>query len=322
MKRHRLLLSICGIIFTAGLALASGRWLPPVFANVTLVGFTATYLPGQQAMRIDWETATELDTAGFYVARGNSFTGPFAQVSPYMPHEGDTVVGATYVFTDRIPAVNQTYYYRLEVIDTDQSINYHGPITATASVPATNTFTPTSTRPPTFTPTRTPTSTPSATPTATPTTRPGTDDAAPSTTSSRRIEATPRIPTGSTVTPQPTFASRPASPVAFPATPTLAAAPANSQPEAPPATSVTPLSNVSPLATAEPPFPAATHIVQASALAFAEATPGVVAPVVVATESSDATTPAASTLGEALLLIVAASLFLGIAFVILRQVRQ
>ncbi len=311
MKRRWLLLGICGFIFTAGLALALGRWSPPVYANVTLVSFTATYLPGKQAIRLDWETATELDIVGFYIARSDSSTGPFGRVSPFMAHTGDTVFGATYVYTDGIPTLNRTYYYLLEAVNNDQTLDPHGPITATASIPSTNTPTPT------LTPTRTRT----PTPTATPTTQPSTEVSVPSDSNSV-IEATPRLATGETITPQPTFASKPSSSVVSDPASTPASVPVYSQPAAPVATSVLPVANTSPLATAAPP-PTSMNIMQASAaLVPAGATPGIVAPVVVATEAASPAATADSARGDALILIVAAILFLGIAFLILRQARQ
>ncbi len=313
MKQLRLLLSILGFIFATGLALGMGRGLPPVYANVTLGSFTATYLPEDQEIRIDWETATELDVAGFYVARSDSSDGPFQQVSPYYPHRGDTIVGATYVYTDRVPVLNQTYYYLLEAVNANQTLDPHGPISVTAGVPNNgNTRTPTATSTPTSTPTST----------ATPTTQPGTDDSV-SSTSSPRIDATPRPATGATITPQPTFASNPSSPIVFAAASTPALATVNSQPTATIATSALPLSNASPLATAVSP-PLATNIMQASgpALVPAEAIPGVAEPVVVATEAALSAEPGGAAHGEALVLIVAAILFLGIAFVILREARQ
>lgn len=316
IKRHRLLLIICGFILVAGLALGPGRWLSPVYANVTLVRFTATSVPGKPEITIIWETATEFDTVGFYIARSDSFTGPFARVSPFKLHEGDTVVGATYVFTDGSTVLNQTYYYRLEVINTNQSIDYHGPITATTSVPATNTPTPT------HTPTAT--STLTRTPTATPTTQPSTEVVDPPAASDDRIEATPRAATGATITPRPTFANDSSSPVAFAAAPTDASTPVNPQPAEPVATLAPPVSNTSPVATAVPPPPAAANIAQAVAPALVpvEAAPAAPAPVVVATEAVSPATPANSAHSGALVLIVAAILFLGIALVILRQARQ
>ena len=322
MKRRRLLLSVCGLIFAAGLALGLGRRLPPVYANVTLESFTATYLPGTQEVRIDWKTATELDTSGFYITRSNSATGPFAQVSPFIPHEGDTISGWTYVYTDVIPALNRTYYYFLEAVNNDQSLDPHGPIAVAAGIPSTKTpaptLTPTQTRTLTLTPTRTRTPTPSATPT----TQPSTDVSVPSD-ASDIIEVTPRLATGETITPQPTVASQPPSPVVHVPTSSLASAPANSQPTAPSATSKPPLGNTSPLATVAPP-PTDMNVLQApaSALVPAEAAPGVAAPVVVATEAASPAASTDSTHGDAFILVVAAILFLGIAFVILRQARQ
>jgi hypothetical protein len=54
----------------------------------------------------------------------------------------------------------------------------------------------------------------------------------------------------------------------------------------------------------------------------ADAVPAVVAPVVIATEAAPSSAPANTTNSGALVLIVAAVLFLGLAFVILRQARQ
>ncbi len=322
IKRHRLLLSICGFIFAAGLALGLAPGSSPVYANVTLDSFTATFLPGEQAIRVDWKTASELATVGFYIARSDSSTGPFGRVSSFIPHTGD-VVGATYVFTDGVTVLNRTYYYLLEAMNADQTIDPHGPITVTASVPGTNTLTPTRTPTATSTRTRTPTFTPSSTSTATPTTQPSADVSDPPATSRHRVEATPRPATGATITPRPTSTSVPPSPVVVPATPTLVMIQTNSQSNAPIATSLPPLSNASPLATAVA-LPSATHVLQASVLVQvpAEAASGVAAPVVIATEAVPLASPADSTHGEALVLIVAAILFLGIAFVILRQARR
>jgi hypothetical protein len=104
--------------------------------NVTLVSFTAITLPGLPEIYIEWETATELDTVGFFIARSDSVIDPFTRVSHFIPSEGDPIVGAQYYFLDKTTALNQTYYYRLEAINTDQTIDYYGPISATAGVPA------------------------------------------------------------------------------------------------------------------------------------------------------------------------------------------
>jgi hypothetical protein len=53
IRRYQLLLIICGFILVVGLALWPGLWSPPAYANVTLVSFTATSVPGQRDIGID-----------------------------------------------------------------------------------------------------------------------------------------------------------------------------------------------------------------------------------------------------------------------------
>ncbi|GAB4530487.1 MAG: hypothetical protein Fur0018_17810 [Anaerolineales bacterium] len=168
-------------------------------ANVTLVSFTAT--AGDAQVLLEWETATELDTAGFFIRRTEDPNGLFLRVSDFIPAQGDSLTGATYQFTDTGLSNGVTYYYQLEAIDYDQSVEFFGPIdatptggtnptatptetaviTATATLvptatPSPVTFTPTATQTPhkTKTPTHTPTRTPTRTnvPTRTPTPRP------------------------------------------------------------------------------------------------------------------------------------------------------
>ncbi len=166
-------------------------------ANVTLVSFTAT--PGNGQVTLNWETATEIDTAGFFIRRSESTEGVFNRVSDFIPAEGDSLTGATYEYVDDGLTGGTTYYYQLEAIDYDQSVEFFGPISATlpggaaTSTPTatsissatptatsaatgspTATETPSSTRTPTRTPTPTPTRTPTRTrvPSKTPTPRP------------------------------------------------------------------------------------------------------------------------------------------------------
>jgi len=108
---------------------------PAVPQNVTLIRFTATSLPGQPEIYVEWETATEFNTAGFFVARSNFAQGPYACVSDFIPHEGETVVGAQYAWLDETTVLSQTYFYRLEAINTDQTLVFYGPIAATAGSP-------------------------------------------------------------------------------------------------------------------------------------------------------------------------------------------
>ncbi len=101
---------------------------PRAYTTVTLVSFTATSLPGQPEVYVQWEAATEIDMVGFFIARSDSATGAFTRVSDFQPSEGDDVTGAQYSWLDATTQLNHRYYYRLEAINTDQSVDYYGPL--------------------------------------------------------------------------------------------------------------------------------------------------------------------------------------------------
>ena len=103
--------------------------------NVTLISFTAASLPGQPEIYLEWETATEFNTLGFFVARSDSAQGSYIRVSDFIPHEGDTVVGAQYDWIDETTELGHTYFYRLEEITANQTSVFYGPIVATAGSP-------------------------------------------------------------------------------------------------------------------------------------------------------------------------------------------
>ena len=210
-RQHRLLLVVSVIILAVALAIWPSRWSLPAYANVTLVSFTASPVPGKPDIDIEWETATEFDTVGFFVTRSDSAGGTYARVSGFIPHTGDTVVGAPYGWRDRNMVSNRSYWYELEEITQSQDSNFYGPISVTL----------------TFTPTLT----------ATPTTQPATKVVKP-TASPSRVVATPHLATGATITPRPTAAGSSADPAASAASPTLESSVKNSQPSVAIATSM------------------------------------------------------------------------------------
>ena len=85
------------------------------------------------AVTVEWSTASELDTAGFNLLRGNTPDGPFtrlnAQVIPASP---DPLVGGSYIFTDTQVAPGQTYYYQLEEVEFGGSTSPQGTVVVTA----------------------------------------------------------------------------------------------------------------------------------------------------------------------------------------------
>ncbi len=324
IKSHRILLLSYAFFLAVGLASWPSGWSSRAYDNVTLLEFTADSLPpgGSPEIYIAWETATEVDTAGFFIGRSNSATGTFTRVGEFWASEGDNFTGAQYYDVDDTTVLNEVYYYRLEVLNNDQTFNYYGPVRAVAGVPATETPPASATPTASHTPTRTPTLTPSPTPTTRATTNP-------TASSNSESVATRRPVTGATITPRPTAASSSSNPVASTSAPAPSPEAVDSQPPAPFATTVPSVPDVMTMPTVAPSPPGQALPAQdvfaqvpAPTLVPADSVPAVVAPVVIATEAVPASAPANTANSGPLILIVAAMLFLGLAFVILRQARQ
>lgn len=97
---------------------------------VELTSFTASASAPGEPVALAWETAAELDTAGFRVRRGAP-DGP--AVGGLVPARGSAVGGARYSLADEsalAPGESRLYY--LEEIELDGSSTWHGPVKATA----------------------------------------------------------------------------------------------------------------------------------------------------------------------------------------------
>lgn len=136
----------------------------PVQAAVTLIYFNAT--PGDGQVLLEWATATELNNVGFFVVRSDQSNGTYNRVSDFIPGEGDSLVGATYDFTDTGLTNGQTYWYKLESVDINNTSQFDGPKSAVPGVPAQATATATQTATATTEVPDTSTPTPTATQTA------------------------------------------------------------------------------------------------------------------------------------------------------------
>ena len=121
-------------------------------AAVTISSFTAKW-QGNSVI-VSWKTGSELNNAGFNILRSTSANGTFTKVN-YTPAQFGSIAGASYSFTDSGVTPGQTYYYRLQSIDTSGNIDTYSQL-AIAQAPATPTAT---SAPPTATRTRTPTMT-------------------------------------------------------------------------------------------------------------------------------------------------------------------
>ena len=98
---------------------------------VTLTSFTAE--AGVGSVALAWETAAEIDNAGFNLYRADAADGPYAKVNgALIAAEGDPVSGASYSFVDEGLAPG-TYYYKLEDVETSGVATLHGPAPVTVA---------------------------------------------------------------------------------------------------------------------------------------------------------------------------------------------
>lgn len=150
-----------------------GLFSSTVIAAVTLVFFRA--LPGDGEVILIWETATELDNAGFYVNRSNQENGIYQRINPtIMASRGDGLTGAVYEYQDLDVINGTTYWYKLEAIDFGQHSLFYDPVSAIPGLTPTPTASGTAAASPTVTPvpdnsstTNTPAADPTNFPTAT-----------------------------------------------------------------------------------------------------------------------------------------------------------
>ncbi len=112
---------ICSILFFAGITLA-------IHALLTI---------NRAEVIVEWTTASELDTVGFNLQRGETPEGPFEQVNPELiPTTNDSLTGSSYNFEDSSVKAGVTYYYILEEVEGTGRTNQHGPIIVEAGSPS------------------------------------------------------------------------------------------------------------------------------------------------------------------------------------------
>lgn len=101
---------------------------------VILAGLSVLILGIIQLMNplveVSWSTATEVDTYGYNLLRSNQADGPFDfQVNQeVIEATGQPVSGSDYSFIDRDVKSGMTYYYLLEEVQLDGTIDHFGPI--------------------------------------------------------------------------------------------------------------------------------------------------------------------------------------------------
>jgi hypothetical protein len=104
-------------------------WSNPAPALVELRSFEAMAAPDR--ILIHWQTAAEIDTAGFHLWRATDPTGQYVRLTDTLiPARGSSMMGADYVQEDPDVIGNQPYFYLLEDIDTTGLATRHGPVSA------------------------------------------------------------------------------------------------------------------------------------------------------------------------------------------------
>ena len=102
----------------------------PETTLIELSSFTASADRG--VVVLSWETGAEIDNAGFNLYRAESENGEYEIVnSTIISAEGSMYEGASYELTDNDVENRNTYYYKLEDIDTNGTTTTHGPVSAT-----------------------------------------------------------------------------------------------------------------------------------------------------------------------------------------------
>ncbi len=117
-------------VFITSTGWVSGITITNAGTVITLTSFTAT--PTATQVKVAWQTGSEVDTAGFNIWRSATATGTFSKVNAaVIPANGSGVGGASYSWTDTTVGAGQTWYYKLEDIDSYGASTLHGPVSAT-----------------------------------------------------------------------------------------------------------------------------------------------------------------------------------------------
>jgi hypothetical protein len=120
------------IRISLGLALLGGLFMLNFFnakAAITLIFFNA--LPQDGRVILLWETATELDNAGFFINRSTEQDSGFQRINDkIISPRGDGISGATYEHADSDVVNGTLYWYKLESIDLNQNSSFFEPVSA------------------------------------------------------------------------------------------------------------------------------------------------------------------------------------------------
>ena len=96
---------------------------------VELTSFTAQGYSNYALL--SWETASEIDSAGFHIWRSITQNGTYSKITTSLiPAEGSATTGATYTYKDTTVTPPNVYYYKLADVSTSGARSDHGPVAA------------------------------------------------------------------------------------------------------------------------------------------------------------------------------------------------
>jgi len=139
-KLYGFLISILTLLPT--LCMSAGSIQASSALNVGLTRFEA--IPLDNAVRLEWDTETELGTAGFMLTRGQNgsfdyLPDPGGAGDLFIGSEGDPTLGYDYTYTDETAVNGETYTYQLVEIEIDGSKIIQANTSVTVGIVPTNT---------------------------------------------------------------------------------------------------------------------------------------------------------------------------------------
>jgi hypothetical protein len=101
--------------------------------KTTLIELASFTVKASNALaKLNWETESEIDNAGFNIWRAEAEDGEYVKLNDQIiPAKGSEIKGAKYAFTDKTAKNRNTYFYKLQDIDVYGMSTFHGPVSAT-----------------------------------------------------------------------------------------------------------------------------------------------------------------------------------------------
>ena len=98
-------------------------------AGMILFGILALHDAKIASIKVEWSTASEVDTAGFNIYRSESPEREFVQLNTELiPASQQPLIGGIYSYVDGGVIPGNTYYYQLEDVDMTGLVYRHDPV--------------------------------------------------------------------------------------------------------------------------------------------------------------------------------------------------